>query len=145
MGHQVLSQIISELKKAKYYSISVDSTPDISHVDQLTFVVRYMKDCSPIEQFLDFIPIERHGAEYLPDTVVSFLEENGIDLQDSRGQTYDNAPNMAGQYNGLQAKLKEHCACALLVPCLAHSQNLVIGQAAGCVIEATSNFQLLQK
>nr|XP_023013761.1 zinc finger MYM-type protein 1-like [Leptinotarsa decemlineata] len=145
MGHQVLSQIISELEKAKYYSISVDSTPDISHIDQLTFVVRYMMDCSPIERFLDFIPIERHGVEYVSASAVFFLEENGIDLQDCRGQTYDNAPNMAGQYNGLQAKLKEHCTCALFVPFLAHSLNLVVGQAAGCVIEATSYFKLLQK
>ncbi|XP_023013761.2 zinc finger MYM-type protein 1-like [Leptinotarsa decemlineata] len=115
MEHQVLSQIISELEKAKYYSISVDSTPDISHIDQLTFVVRYMMDCSPIERFLDFIPIERHGVEYVSASAVFFLEENGIDLQDCRGQTYDSAPNMAGQYNGLQAKLKEHCTCALFV------------------------------
>nr|XP_023012463.1 uncharacterized protein LOC111502580 [Leptinotarsa decemlineata] len=52
---------------------------------------------------------------------------------------------MAGQYNGLQAKLEEHCTCALFVLCLAHSLNLVVGQAAGCIIEATSYFQLLQK
>ncbi|XP_050064886.1 uncharacterized protein LOC126553816 [Aphis gossypii] len=35
--------IIQELVKSKYFSISVDSTPDISHVDQLSFMVRYVQ------------------------------------------------------------------------------------------------------
>ena len=33
IGKEVLSTIIEEIKTAKYYSISVDSTPDISHSD----------------------------------------------------------------------------------------------------------------
>uniref|UniRef100_A0A096MAY1 HAT C-terminal dimerisation domain-containing protein n=1 Tax=Poecilia formosa TaxID=48698 RepID=A0A096MAY1_POEFO len=40
MGDRVLSEIVSEVKMAKYFSISVDSTPDMAHVDQLTFVLR---------------------------------------------------------------------------------------------------------
>lgn len=39
MGQQILKTIVKELKSAKY-SISVDSTPDLSHVDQLTVIVR---------------------------------------------------------------------------------------------------------
>lgn len=34
MGKQVLKEIVNEVKLAKYFSISVDSTPDLSHVDQ---------------------------------------------------------------------------------------------------------------
>ena len=32
--------IISEIKQAKYYSESVDSTPDITNVDQITIIFR---------------------------------------------------------------------------------------------------------
>ena len=39
MGSTVLSVIITELKEAKYFSLSVDSTPDLCHVDQLTVIV----------------------------------------------------------------------------------------------------------
>ena len=42
MGEKVLLAILKEVLTAKYYSISVDSTPDVSHVDQLTFTVRYV-------------------------------------------------------------------------------------------------------
>ncbi len=40
MGQKVLDEIISRVKLAKYFSVSVDSTPDITHVDQLTFIVQ---------------------------------------------------------------------------------------------------------
>jgi len=64
IGKKVLTTIISEIKAAKYYSISVDSTPDLSHVDQLTFIVLFVKDGKPIERCLQFLPIEEHKAQY---------------------------------------------------------------------------------
>ena len=44
IGKVILKIMVERIKKSKYYSVSVDSTPDISHVDQLTIVVRYIKD-----------------------------------------------------------------------------------------------------
>uniref|UniRef100_H2YD91 Uncharacterized protein n=1 Tax=Ciona savignyi TaxID=51511 RepID=H2YD91_CIOSA len=38
LAKKVLNFIIFEIKQAKYYSVSVDSTPDITNVDQLTIV-----------------------------------------------------------------------------------------------------------
>ena len=40
MHHRVLQTIGEKLSSAKYFSVTVDSTPDISHLDQLTIVVR---------------------------------------------------------------------------------------------------------
>jgi len=145
MGKQAKLKIILEIKSAKYYSISVDSTPDCSHVDQLTFIIRYVKEGKPIERFLEFIPIQEHGSEYLANTILAFLEENQIPIEDCRGQTYDNASNMSGAYSGLQARLQELCKLAIFIPCAGHSLNLVGTKAAECVMTATSYFQLLQK
>lgn len=38
--------------KAKYFSISVDSTPNVSHCDQLVACARYVKNDEPIERFI---------------------------------------------------------------------------------------------
>ncbi|XP_065675555.1 zinc finger MYM-type protein 1-like [Hydra vulgaris] len=130
MGNKVLSEIISELKKEKYYSISVDSTPDLSHVDK--FTVRYVKDLAPVERFLQFVPIHGHGAEHLETVVLNFLQENEISISDCSGQSYDNASNMAGQYSGLQKRIKDKSESALFIPCAGHSLNLVGNSAAGC-------------
>jgi len=43
MGQKVLKIIVAEIQESKYFSISVDSTPDVTHVDQLTFTFRYVK------------------------------------------------------------------------------------------------------
>ena len=45
LGKKVLSAVVSKMLQSKYYSISVDCTPDVSHVDQLAFTVRYIKRC----------------------------------------------------------------------------------------------------
>lgn len=145
MGKQVLKEIVNEVKLAKYFSISVDSTPDLSHVDQLTFIIRYVKDCVPVERFLKFIPIKEHKSEYLAETILSFLENHGIPIKDCRGQSYDNASNMSGKYTGVQARIKDKCEFATFVPCAGHSLNLVGVHAAGCVLEATKFFDIIQK
>ena len=49
MGEQVLGEIISRVKKSKYYSISLDSTPDAAHIVQLALVLRYMEKDGPVE------------------------------------------------------------------------------------------------
>lgn len=113
----------------KYFSISVDSTPDVTHCDQLVFCVRYVKSDAPVERFLQFIPINQHKSEYLTDTVINFMEKNSIDLSNCRGQSYDNTNNMAGKYSGLQQRVLDMNALAIFLPCAAHSLNLV-GTAA---------------
>lgn len=145
MGQRVLKTIVNELKSAKYYSISVDSTPDLSHVDQLTFIVRYVKDGQPIERFLQFLPMDGHDAQYIADTILNFFESLDIPIKDCRGQSYDNASNMSGKYSGVQSRIKEVCEYAIYVPCAAHSLNLVGVQAVECITEAVAFFQFVQK
>lgn len=40
MAKKVLNEIISRIIMSKYYSVSVDSTPDEGHIDQLTVIFR---------------------------------------------------------------------------------------------------------
>lgn len=37
------------IKKSKYYSTSLDSTPDKGHTDQLILIFRYLEKQTPIE------------------------------------------------------------------------------------------------
>lgn len=145
MGDKVLLAIVNEVLTAKHYSISVDSTPDVSHVDQLTFTVRYVKECDPVERFLQFIPVRSHGAENLADVVIRFLQDNGIPLSDCRGQTYDNASNMAGRYSGLQARIRAINPVALFDPCAGHSLNLVAVKAVECCVQVVTFFEFVRK
>ncbi|XP_071578286.1 zinc finger MYM-type protein 1-like [Temnothorax nylanderi] len=145
IASKVKNTIVREIQAAKYFSIVVDSTPDIAHIDQLSFIIRYVKeDGSPIERFLGFLPNVGHKSEELETAVTSMLASLKIDISNCRGQSYDNASNMSGIYTGLQARLKRLNPLADYVPCAAHSLNLVGACAAECVTEAASFFSTLQ-
>lgn len=144
IGTKVLNAILTEIREAKYFSISVDSTPDVSHSDQLVFCVRYVKNGTPIERFLQFVHINQHKAEYLTNTVVNFMSKNSINLADCRGQSYDNASNMAGKYSGLQQRILELNKFAVFLPCASHSLNLVGAAAVSTNHAAVSFFSFLE-
>lgn len=57
--------------------------------------------------------------------VLKTLEDLNIDFRNCRGQSYDNAANMSGCYNGLQALLAEKKQIGFLFPLRGHSLNLV--------------------
>lgn len=143
MGEEVTNEIVKELKEAKYYSISVDSTPDLSHTDQLTFCVRYVNDDGPVERFMRFIPMFSHTGIEIAQIILGFLRKQGIEVKDCRDQSYDNAKNMSGEYNGVQAHILSHCKYADFVPCSAHSLNLVGNSAAESCPTASRCFEFV--
>lgn len=145
MGQRVQSEIIMQLQHAKYFSLIVDSTPDLSHTDQLTFVVRYVSQEGKIfERFLKFLPIFSHTGESLFDSVLGVLQDLHIDIKNCRGQCFDNASNMAGAYKGLRARIQEINPLAEWIPCAAHSLNLVGVCSVDCCHDASSFFRLVQ-
>ena len=101
LGERVLDNIVTRVKKAKYFSVTVDSTPDASHVDQLTCVLRYVEDEKPVERFVSFFKNTGHTGQERADSLLQFLETVGIDIANCRGQSYDNAANMSGKYKGI--------------------------------------------
>ena len=44
LANRVFQEIISRIKKAKYFSFSLDSTPDTGHIDQLVIIIRYIEE-----------------------------------------------------------------------------------------------------
>lgn len=82
MGEKVLDMIICEVKTAKYFSISVDSTPDVTHVDQLTMILRYVLSDGLVERFLQFIPIDNHSGAQIAEVMLNFLSKHSIQIID---------------------------------------------------------------
>jgi len=78
------------------------------------------------------------------DIILQKLSEHGIDIQNCRGQSYDNASNMSGIYSGLQARIKEVNPLSEYIPCAAHSLNLVGLSAAESNRAAVNFFGFLQ-
>ena len=99
MAKEVTIKIANEIKKAKYFSISVDSTPDVTHVDQLTFIIKYVQnDGTIVERFLKFIDSNgQHDSESITNHILRTLTEYEINLDNCRGQIYNDASNLSGK------------------------------------------------
>lgn len=92
MADKLEKSFCEEVKNSTYFSTIDDSTPDVSHVDQLTFILRYVKtDEEIVEQYFGFVPIESHKAEYLKDVILKKVSDLGLDIKSCKGQCYDNA------------------------------------------------------
>jgi len=99
------------------------STPDISHIDQLSIIFRNtLVSEIPIERFIEFIRVTKHKTLLMQFFLM--FDKYDIDIAYFKDQSYDNILNMSGVYNRLQAKIKQLNSLGDYVPCLAHSLNL---------------------
>lgn len=145
MEEKVLDMIIREVKTAQYFSISVNSTLDVTHVDQLTMILRYVLPDGLVERFLQFIPIDNHSGAQIAEVILNFLSKLSIQITDCRSWSYDNAANMSGKYIGVQQCIRQECKYAEHVPCAAHSLNLARNSAAASCTAAVGFFDIVQK
>lgn len=69
--------------------------------------------------------MQGHTGKEQAESLLKFLKTHHIDVADCRGQSYDNASNMSGKYNGMQAIIRQQCNLAAYVLCAVHSLILV--------------------
>lgn len=118
------SKILEMIKEAKYYSIILDCTPDVSHTEQMTLIVRFVlidlknkeSNVKIHEHFLGFIPVESSTGMSLSDILIQRLRDLDIPIQNMRGQGYDNGANMKGKHSGVQRRIRNINPRAFLFP-----------------------------
>ncbi|KAJ0182100.1 hypothetical protein K1T71_002822 [Dendrolimus kikuchii] len=147
MASHVKTKIVEKIINNKYYSIILDCTRDVSRVEQLSIIIRFLntKTAEIEEHFIGFIAVEKTTAESLTNYIITELEQLGISLQNCRGQGYDNGANMRGEKSGVQKRIIEINPLAYFLPCGSHSWNLILGDAASSCVQAKSFFGLLQR
>lgn len=119
--------IVIDIKKAKYFGIMLDSTPDVAHIDQMSEMIRYVHiENGKIEvrlSFLGFISLTGQKVCNNTEYIVNALK-HGLDLPLCRSKGYDNEPTMVGYYSDVQARIYELNSKILFVPCANYSLNL---------------------
>ena len=110
-----------------FYSLMVDESRDNSVKEQMAVVLRYVNIRGHvIERFL--------GVEHVPDTCSESLKQaidklfarHGLSISRLRGQGYDGASNMRGEFNGLKSLILRDNPSATYIHCFAHQLQLVI-------------------
>jgi hypothetical protein len=157
LGHNILNElihllaieiknnIIKKIKDAKYFSIMLDCTPDASHQEQMSLILRCVDISTNTikidEHFIEFIKVDDTTGKGLFN-VIKNLELN---ISDIRGQGYDNGSNMKRKERGVQKRLLDINSKAFYTPCGCHSLKFVISDMANSCPKAITFFGIVQR
>ena len=149
LGNEILHKISKLLTEAKYFSVILDCTPDVSHEEQLTVILRSVeivgKSVDVVEHFVGYLNVDDSSGEGLTDLLLRRLDDLGLSLSNCRGQGYDNGANMRGCNKGVQARILQLESRAFFMPCGCHSLNLVLCDMAKSCVAAMTFFGIIQK
>lgn len=138
-------EIGKEAREAKFFSLLVDSSQDVSVTDQLAICIRYVVKCEIKERLIKFLPVDSSKAADLYTTIKNALEHVGLSLTNIVSQAYDGAANLSGIHRGLQALIKKDAPNSIHTHCFSHILNLTLTQAASSCPEAVNLFLLLDR
>jgi hypothetical protein len=136
--------IYNEISNAIFFSVIADDTTDITEHSQCTLTIRFVDSEAKVqERFLGFFDVSADRSaeslfEILKDPLSRFDGKNKL-----VAQSYDGASVMAGELNGLQAKVKSMCPLALFTHYCAHRLNLVLQQGTNCISKCRIYFATL--
>nr|XP_047144743.1 zinc finger MYM-type protein 1-like [Hydra vulgaris] len=130
LAQEIESENLSMVKKAKYYSVILDCTPDVLHKKQMSIILRSVTCTSRVginisENFFGYLTANDTTGKGLLDAFLNQAKKWDLNILDCRGQSYDNGANMKGKLKGVQARLLEMNPKGIYVPCANHSLNFV--------------------
>lgn len=149
----LLSQIISEIKLARFFSIMFDECTDSSNISQLSLVLRYVYNGKINEQFIEFIDVRREmnlsddpeedlidveineeqiklTGKKIGNVILQKIADLGLDILDCVGITTDGCTTMVSEVRGAVSVILDKAVNAIYSPCYNHALNLVISQSS---------------
>ncbi|XP_025636151.1 uncharacterized protein [Arachis hypogaea] len=126
------------------FAVLVDEARDISIKEQMSVCLRYVnKEGQVREHFLGLVHVSNTNALSLKLALESLLETYNLSLSRVRGQGYDGASNMQGEFNGLKTLILKENSYAFYVHCFAHQLQLALVTVAKKQVEIALLFNLL--
>ncbi len=123
--------ICEKIKNVSSFSVMANTTPDVSHKDQMSLIIRYVtEDFEVLERLLNITTLSEETGDGSARMVIKCINELNLPTSGVRFQCYDTTASMSGIYKGAQAKLSEHLQRKIpYIPCLEHKSNLCVEHA----------------
>eukprot|EP00731_Ephydatia_muelleri_P008223 Em0004g561a len=146
INEHITCTIVKAIHNCRAWSLMADTTPDISHHEQVSICVRIVHLNGHVSEHL--LACQRAPgttAEDLYGVIMSVLKLRDVSFDKLIAQAYDGASNMSGCYNGLQSLIQTRINPNILyVHCYAHCLNLVISDAAATSVDVVTLFGNLE-
>ncbi|XP_031263266.1 zinc finger MYM-type protein 1-like [Pistacia vera] len=95
--------------------------------EQMAIVFRYVdKMGCDIECFIGIVHVKNTSAKSLKTAIDAFFVKCGLSLTSLRGQGYDGASNMRGEFNGLKTLILRENKFAFYTHCFSHQLQLAL-------------------
>ncbi|XP_042404740.1 zinc finger MYM-type protein 1-like [Zingiber officinale] len=126
------------------FTILVDEARDISVKEQMAVALRFVDERGNlIERFLGLVHVSDTTALSLKTAIDSLLCQHGLSISNLRGQGYDGASNMRGEFNGLKSLIMMENPSAYYVHCFAHQLQLTLVAVAENHIRISTFFDVV--
>ncbi|XP_062118895.1 uncharacterized protein LOC133832590 [Humulus lupulus] len=123
---ETIDVIIKDMGDA-IFSILVDESRDVSIKEQMVVMFRYVdKRGYVIERFIGIEHVPNTTAISLKIAIDKLFSKHGLGISRLRGQGYDGASNMSGEFNGLRSIIMKENECVFFVHCFAHQLQLAL-------------------
>jgi hypothetical protein len=87
----------------RQFSVLIDESRDISVKEQMVVMLRYVNnEGKVVERFLALKHVKDTTSDALKQTLFGLLDKYNLSITKLRGQGYDGASNIRGEFNGLQ-------------------------------------------
>ncbi|KAL7584485.1 uncharacterized protein LOC111885399 [Lactuca sativa] len=125
-AQEVLLSIRQEIGQ-DVFALLVDESCDVSKKEQMAIVLRYVDNLGFVkERFIGVVHVKDISSLTLKNALNKVLTSNKLSFSHIRGQGYDGASNLRGEFNGLKALILQENDIAFYVYCFAHQLQLVV-------------------
>ncbi|XP_023754206.2 uncharacterized protein LOC111902624 [Lactuca sativa] len=125
-AQEVLLSIREEIGQ-DVFALLVDESNDVSKKEQMAIVLCYVDSLSFVkERFIGLVHVKDTSSLTLKNAINEVLTSNKLSFSRIRGQGYDGASNMRGEFNGLKALILQENETTFYVHCFAHQLQLVV-------------------
>jgi hypothetical protein len=148
LATEIKNNIIKKIKDAKYFSVMLDCTPDASHQEQMSLILRCVDISTNTikidEHFIEFIKVDDTTGKCLFNEIIDVIKNLKLNINDIRGQGYDNGSNIKEKERVVKKRLLVINSKAFYTPCGCYSLNLVISDMANSCPKAITFFGIVQ-
>ena len=146
IGCEVLDVIGDNVREADFFSVMMDETTDLGHLEQVAVVVRYCgNNFTATERLISVTESPIVTGEHLAEVLLNSLKRLHLDTRKLCAQTYDGASAMSGSRRGVQTVIKQTAPRAHYIHCRSHSCNLVIVKSVQCSRFGRNFFGVLEQ